>query len=134
MLLPAGTHVAIADGEKLLLLRNHGGETSLKLTAESTPAIGGDNKSGGMHHGSSSANPDDSRLEEDSFAAATAEYLNREVMAGRIANLVVVAPAKTLGELRKHYHKTLQAKLVGELSKDLVNTAIPEIEKVLAAA
>jgi protein required for attachment to host cells len=134
MILPPGTHVAVVDGEKLLLLRHHGGEGGPKLTAETTPAIGGANKSGGAHHGSSAANPDDSRLEEDSFAAATAEYLNREVMAGRIANLVVVAPAKSLGELRKHYHKTLEAKLVGELSKDLVNAPIPEIEKALHAA
>lgn len=133
MLLPAGTHVAVADGEKLLILRNHGG-TGLKLTAQSTPAVGGDNKSGGMHHGSSAANPDESRLEEDSFAAATAKFLNGEVLAGRIADLVVVAPGKTLGELRKHYHKTLQDKLVGELSKDLVNTPIPEIEQILQAA
>lgn len=134
MLLPAGTHVAVADGEKLLMLRNHGGDTGLKLAAEATPAVGGDNKSGGVHHGSSAANPDDSRLEEDSFAAATAQFLNGEVLAGRIADLVVVAPGKTLGELRKHYHKTLQDKLVGELSKDLVNTPIPEIEQILRAA
>ena len=133
MLLPAGTTVAVADGEKLVLLRNTGGD-ALKLTAQPTPSLSGDNKSGGAHHGSSAANPDDSRLEEDSFAAATAAWLNREVQAGRIADLVVVAPAKPLGELRKHYHKTLEAKLVGELSKDLVNSSIPEIEQVLQAA
>jgi protein required for attachment to host cells len=133
MILPAGTTVAVADGKQLVLLRNTGGD-ALKLTAQPKPSLSGDNKSGGAHHGSSAANPDDSRLEEDSFAAATAEWLNREVQAGRIADLVVVAPAKTLGELRKHYHKTLEAKLVGELSKDLVNSPIPEIEEVLRAA
>jgi protein required for attachment to host cells len=46
----------------------------------------------------------------------------------------VIAAPRTLGELRKHYHKTLEAKMVGEISKDLTGHAMADIEKVIAAA
>ncbi|MDO9224224.1 MAG: host attachment protein, partial [Caulobacter sp.] len=44
---------------------------------------------------------------------------NKQALAGAFEALVVVAAPKTLGELRKHWHKALQAKLVGEIAKDL---------------
>ena len=105
-----------------------------KLTALPEPAIGGDNKGAGARHGSSGANPDDSRLEEDSFAAATAAWLNQEILGRRIDHLVVVAAPKTLGELRKHYHKALSAVLVGEIHKDLTGHPSADILKSIAAA
>ena len=76
MLLPKNTTVAVADGTKLHLFRNTGDEANPKLTALPEPTIGGDNKGAGARH-SSSPKPDDSRLEEDSFAAATADWLNK---------------------------------------------------------
>jgi len=39
-----------------------------------------------------------------------------------------------LGELRKHYHKSLTAALVGEIAKDLTGHSIADIEKTVAAA
>jgi protein required for attachment to host cells len=41
--------------------------------------------------------------EEDRFAAAVAEMLKRRALANEFDSLVVVAPPRTLGELRKHY-------------------------------
>ena len=114
MQLPKNTTVAVADGTKFHLFRNTGDEAHPKLTALPEPAIGGDNKGAGARHASSAANPDDSRLEEDSFAAAMADWLNKEVLSHRIDHLVVVAAPKALGELRKHYHKALQGKLLGD--------------------
>lgn len=134
MQLPNGTTVAVADGEKLLLFRNSGNEANTKLNPLPNPAIGGENKGAGTRHQSSSANPDDSRLEEDSFAAATAEWLNRQVLEGKIGNLFVIATPKTLGELRKHYHKQLEAKLLGEIAKDLTGHSASDIETALANA
>jgi protein required for attachment to host cells len=134
MQLPKNATIAVADGAKLHLYRNTGDEADPKLAALAEPAIGGDNKSAGVRHSSNSANPNDSRLEEDSFAAATAAWLNQEVLGHRIDDLVVIAAPKSLGELRKHYHKALQAKLLGELAKDLTGHSVADIEAALAKA
>lgn len=134
MLLPKGTTVAVMDGVQLHLFRNSGDEVHPKLTALPEPAIGGDNKSSGNRHRSSSANPDESRLEEDSFAAAAAAWLNTQVLEGKIDDLFVIATPKSLGELRKHYHKALTAKLLGELAKDLTAHSTADVEAALANA
>jgi protein required for attachment to host cells len=134
MQLPKGATVAVADGAKLHLYRNTGDEAHPKLAALPEPAIGGDNKGAGARRSSGAANPDHGRLEEDSFAAATAAWLNQEVLGHRIDALVVIASPKTLGELRKHYHKALQGKLVGELAKDLTGHSLHDVEAALAHA
>ncbi len=131
MELPNGATVAVLDGEAFRLFRNTGDGAASKLTALETPKVSGDNKGSGARHASSAANPDDSRLEEDSFVAAVAAHLNAGTMGNGITALVVVAPPKALGELRKHYHTTLKAKLVGEIGKDLAGRPIPEIEAAL---
>ena len=134
MQLPNGTNVAVIDGAQLHMFRNTGDETTLKLSPLPDPTIGGDNKGAGTRHRSSAANPDDSRLEEDSFAAAAADWLNHQVLEGKVEILFVIATPKTLGELRKHYHKTLEAKLLGELAKDLTGHSTADIETALANA
>lgn len=55
-------------------------------------------------------------------------------MLGKFDNLIVIAAPRTLGELRKHYHKALSAKLLGEIAKDLTSHAIADIEKVIAGS
>ena len=55
-------------------------------------------------------------------------------MSGSVDELVVIAAPRTLGELRKHYHKTLSVKLVGEVSKDLTGHSVADIEKAVNAA
>ena len=134
MQLPNGATVAVVDGAKLHLFRNSGDEARSKLNPLPEPTIGGDNKGAGTRHRSSAANPDDSRLEEDSFAAAAADWLNHQALEGKIDNLFVIATPKTLGELRKHYHKALEAKLLGELAKDLTGHSTANIETALANA
>lgn len=56
------------------------------------------------------------------------------MLTGQIEQLVVVADPKTLGEMRRHYHKELSARLIGELDKALASVPVPQIEKALAAA
>ena len=132
--LPKGTTVAVADGEKLNLFRNAGDEANPKLTALQDEDVANDNKGSGARHQSSSANPDDSQIAEDGFAAGIADLLNRQVLEGQIANLVVIAAPRTLGELRKHYHQKLSAVLVGEIAKDLTGHSMQDVEKAIAAA
>jgi protein required for attachment to host cells len=134
MKIPKGAIVAVADGEKLNLFRNAGEESDPKLTALPDADVSTDNMGSGGRHHSSSANPSDSQQDEDAFAAGTAEVLNKRVLDGTIDDLIIVAAPRTLGELRKHYHKTLSAVLVGEIAKDLTGHSIADVEKVIAAA
>lgn len=134
MQLPHGLVVAVVDGEILHLYSNSGDERNVKLVAYEHESIEGDNHSSGSRHQSSSSNPDDSRQEEDSFAAAVAANLNKQVLSGKIEDLFIVASPKTLGELRKHYHKALEQKLLGEIAKDLTGHSISDIEAALAKA
>lgn len=119
MLIPHATLVAVADGKTLELFRNDGDETSLKLSALPAPALDAHSKDSGRRHRKSTANPDHHLLDEDAFAAAAVSFLNHEAIEGRIENLVVIAAPRTLGEMRRHYHTVLKAKLVGELAKEL---------------
>lgn len=74
------------------------------------------------------------QLEEDRFAAEAAGMLNRGALSNNYEDLIIIAPPKTLGELRKHYHKEVSARLTAEIAKDLTGHPVKEIEKILAAA
>ncbi len=134
MQLPKGTTVAVADGEILKLFRNTGDATNPKLIALPGSDVSSHNKGSGARHQSSSANPDNSQVEEDSFAAGIAGLLNRQVLDGKVTDLIVIAAPRTLGELRKHYHNKLLAMLVGEIAKDLTGHSLQDIEKAIATA
>ena len=134
MKIPKGALIAVADGEILNLYRNDGDESSPSLAAMPDVAISSENKGSGGRHHSSSANPADSQQDEDGFAAGTAAMLNTRVLDGKVDALIVIAAPRTLGELRKHYHKALVAVLAGEISKDLTGHSVADIEKTIAAA
>ncbi|MCB2059285.1 MAG: host attachment protein [Novosphingobium sp.] len=127
MLLPHGTVVALVDGKKFELFRNGGNEAHPELVAMDPPKLDEHNKGAGSHHHSGSDNPTGHLLDEDAHAAAVADWLNHQVIAHKIENLVVIAAPRTLGELRKHYHKQLQSVLLRELAKDLAGEQGPEI-------
>ncbi len=134
MNLPQNTVVAVADGEKLSLFRNDGDAATVNLTALPDPAIDSSKISSGARHSSSSANPDDSQQDEDGFGAGVTDMLNRQVLEGKIKSLVIIAAPRTLGEMRKGYHKSLSDVLIGELDKDLTGHSVQDIEKALAIA
>lgn len=134
MNLPQNTVVAVADGEKLSLFRNDGDAATVNLTALPDPAIDSSKISSGARHSSSSANPDDSQQDEDGFGAGVTDMLNKQVLEGKIKSLVIVAAPRTLGEMRKGYHKSLSDVLIGELDKDLTGHSVQDIEKALAVA
>ncbi|MDB5641159.1 MAG: AtsE [Hyphomicrobiales bacterium] len=134
MQLPNGLVVAVVDGEILHLYANSGDERAPKLVAFEHGKMEGGAGSAGTGHQSSSSNPDESRKEEGNFAASVAATLNKQVLDGQIEHLFIIATPKTLGELRKHYHKVLEQKLIGELAKDLTGHSITDIEAALAKA
>lgn len=133
MLLPHGTVVALIDGQKFELFRNNGNEAEPELVAMESPKLDEHNRGSGGHHYSSAGNPQSHLLEEDAHAAGVASWLNGQVLGHKIEHLVVIAAPRTLGELRKHYHKQLELTLVGEVPKDLAGRKGPEIIEALRA-
>ncbi len=131
MLIPHGTLVAVADGAKFELFRNDGDETSLKLSALPTPHLDAHGNDSGGHHRSSTAEHAKHLQEEDSHAAAVVAWLNHQTIDAKIDHLIVIAAPRTLGEMRRHYHVTLKAKLVGELAKELTGQPVAAVEHEL---
>lgn len=134
MQFPTGTTIAVADGKRLRIYRNQGDALRLQLAELPEPALRPHNKGTGRHHHSGSDNPDDRRLEEDSYADAVTDWLNQGVLNGEITQLYVVAPPRTLGELRRHYHKALQAVLLGELGKEHTHDDLAHLQDALIKA
>ncbi len=132
--IPQNTVIAVADGEKLSLFRNEGDAQNVKLKALPDADVDSSKIASGARHSSSAANPNDSQQEEDGFSAGIADMLNKKVLGGNIKGLIVIAAPRTLGEMRKGYHKSLSEVLLGELDKDLTGHSIQDIEKALAAA
>ena len=112
MKLAKNTLVLVADGQKLLFLRNHGDEAKMDLHMEAhqeqqnpptheqgTDAPGRSFASGGRR--SAIEQTDFHQIAEDRFAAEAAELLRDRALNGDFKILVVVAPPRTLGELRK---------------------------------
>ena len=146
MKLSHNTVVLVADGRKLLFLRNEGdGEHPnlvVERAAEHADASTSDQGTDRPGRTQSQVGPgrnsyeqaDFHQIEEDRFAAEAADMLKRRALSHDYEKLIVVAPPRTLGELRKHYHKEVSDRLAGELDKDLTGHPIPDIEKALANA
>ena len=130
MLLPHGTVIALIDGKNFELYRNSGNEAEPELTALPAPKLEVHNHSGGGHH-SSSANPAGHLVDEDAHANAAVHWLNSEVLAQRIESIVVIAPPRTLGEVRRHYSKQFELTLLAELNKDLLGQQPSKILEAL---
>ncbi|KHK91376.1 baeRF12 domain-containing protein [Novosphingobium malaysiense] len=138
MLLPHGTVFAIVDGENFELYRNSGMEASPQLTAMDVPDLDGTNFSAGAKDHDKISRfqagaPKDrlDKLEEAAHVTAVAQWLNGEVLGHRIDKLVIVADPRSLGEMRKHYHKQLENVLLAEIPKTLTGRPAPEIVQVL---
>lgn len=146
MLLPHNAMIVVADGRKMLFLRNEGDaahpnlQVERKREQENPDNI--DQRTDAPGRSFSSVGPgrsayeetDFHQLEEDRFAAETAELLKKRALNNDFETLIVVAPPRTLGELRKHYHKEVSERLAGEIGKTLTGHPIFEIEKMLIDA
>ena len=137
-----GDWVFIGDGRKALLLRNEGDPDLLDLrrieVREDDNPPGreqGTDKPGrtSMPIGPRSAidTTDWHALEEERFAATIAARLNRAAEENRFEHIVIAAPPKILGELRREYSKKLQTRILAEIDKDLTHHTFPEIARVL---
>ncbi|TPG43645.1 host attachment protein [Sphingomonas koreensis] len=146
MHVPHDAFVVVADGRKMLFLRNDGDAEYPNLIVErvleqdnpatrdqGTDAPGSSSSSVGSAR-SSFEQTDFHQVEEDRFAAETADRLKKRALNNDFESLIIVAPPRTLGELRKHYHKEVSSRLIGELDKDLTGHPVNEIEAALKNA
>jgi protein required for attachment to host cells len=142
--IPHDAFVFVGDGRKALFLRNDGDEKFLYLKTEQVfvddnPAshLQGTDKPG--RNNASAANPRRSAmeatdwhdLEEHAFAGRVAEALERLVRERNVRALVVVAPPRTLADLRHAFHADVKARIVAEFNKDLTKLPLGEIEQHL---
>lgn len=135
MKVPHNAHVAIVDGTKFLVMRNTGPMFEPKLEKATTPDVDATNFSAGIKHQDQSGQRNGSTdLNELAHAAAAAEWLNAQAIAGDISDLIVVADPKTLGEMRRHYHTELESRLRGELAKTMTGEPADRIAAALADA
>lgn len=138
-----GAWVLVGDGRRALFFANHGDANLLDLRVIETridenPAAreqGSDApgrafaSKGGVR--SAVENTDWHELEEERFARAMADRINKAAESGEMTEIVIVAPPRTLGEIRKDLTAKARSKVAGELDKDLTHHPLPEIEKAL---
>lgn len=134
MKVPPKALVALANGERFVVMRNIGGAFEPKLERVSEPDLLLTNFSAGARHQAVNTPSGGTDIDELAHGAAVAEWFNKATLNGAQEPLVIAADPKTLGQIRQHCHQQLQARIVGEVAKDLINSPLPEIERVLADA
>ncbi|SDC10832.1 Protein required for attachment to host cells [Sphingomonas sp. YR710] len=137
--------VVVADGRKSLFLRNEGDAEFPHFIVEShrshedlpdrdlksdAPTVAVSSVGGRR---STVEETDYHQQAEDRFAADSAALLGRKAQDGEFAKLIIVAPPRTLGELRRHYTNEVSSRILVEVDKDLVNHPINRIEEALKA-
>jgi protein required for attachment to host cells len=139
-----GAWVLVGDGRRALFFQNHGDADLLDLRVletriddnpatrdQGSDAPGRAYASAGAHARSAVENADWHELEEARFARAMAERINAAAESGELKEIVIVAPPRTLGEIRKDLSVKAQGKVRGEIDKDLTKHPLHEIEKAL---
>jgi protein required for attachment to host cells len=135
MRVPHKALVALANGERFLLMRNVGQPFEPKLEKVSELDLELTNFSAGVRHQDPAGQRNGSTdIDELAHGAAIAEWLNKKTLNGEAEPLVIAADPKTLGQIRQHCHQELQGRIVGEVAKDLINQPIAAIERALAMA
>jgi protein required for attachment to host cells len=135
MKIPHHALVALANGERLIIMRNVGQPFEPKLEKVSEPDLLLTNFNAGVRHHEAADTPNaGSDLDELAHGAAIADWFNKATLNGAQEPVVIAADPKTLGEIRLHCHQQFQARIVGEVDKDLTNQPLAAIERALTLA
>src|SRR5438309_5713067 len=143
MPLPNNALVLVADGRKMLFLRNHGDENQIDLRTEAhderedrkdrdikTDAPGTQGQSAG--YGRPAMDETDfHQQEEDRWIDDAADELKRRALRNDFDALAIVAPPKALGHLRKKLHKEVEKRVICTVNKEMSGRPIPDIEALL---
>ena len=142
--IPHDTWVFIGDGQKALFLRNDGDEKFLNLKAErvfaeenppaheqGTDHPGSAFKGAGTGRRSGMEMTDWHELEKHHFAQRTAAAMEEIVRARNVKALIIVAPPRTLADLRHAFHPDVKSRILAEINKDLTKHTVADIERHL---
>lgn len=127
--IPAQALIVVADGGKATLYRNTGTSAEVTLTEERklSPKDAAIGTPSGNRPGDQTAH----QAEEAVFAKQLANVLHTMYDKNDYKDLVIIADAQTLGQLRDAMHKTVEKAVVKSMSKDYTNSSLKEIEKAL---
>ncbi len=144
--IPQDAIVFVGDGRKALFLRNAGDDKfpNLKVERVLTDVNPSSHEQGTDRPGTTFARAGTSRhasmttsdwhdLEEHKFAREVAGALETLVRSNHTPALLIVAPPRTLAELRHAFHDDVKKKIIAEVAKDLTKHPVYEIEKHLTA-
>jgi protein required for attachment to host cells len=137
--------ILVGDGEKALFLRNKGNARQVHLVVErilerenpptreqGTDRPGRSVASVGAAR-SAMEEADWHHLAKERFAGELAEALYRHAHDNRFERLIVIAPAKILGNLRKAFHPEVIERITAEIPKEMTSHPIAAIERHIAA-
>jgi protein required for attachment to host cells len=141
---PHGAFVIVGDGRKAIFLRNEGDEKFPNLKAEQvfeddnqpTHEQGSDRpghfgKVLGSGRRSAVETTDWHDLGEHRFAKTVAAAIEQLVRSRKAPALVIVAPPRTLADIRGALHADVASRVMAEINKDLTRHPVGEIEKHL---
>ncbi len=141
--LKQGAWVVVCDGRKTIVLENVGDaeypdlrtRSALEVEDASTATLGTDRPGRTQHSVGTARSAMDQTdwhdQEEQEFLKALATRLDRAVQAKEVSHLVIVAPPRALGVLRKAFSQHVKDAMVAEIDKDLASHPVPDIEKHL---
>ena len=139
--IPHDAIIFVGDGRKALFLRNEGDDKFPNLKTErvftddnpptheqGTDRPGRAFAKAGTHRRSGVGDTDWHHLEEHRFTEHVATALESLVRSRDVPALVIVAPPRTLADLRRDFHADVKKRIVAEIGKDLTNHPVGEIE------
>ena len=141
---PHNALLLVGDGQKALFLRNKGNAKRVDLVVErilardnpptreqGTDRPGRSSTSFGVAR-SAMEEADWHYLAKERFAGELADALYRHAHANLFDKLVIIAPPKILGNLRKAFHPEVAERVAAEIPKELTSHPVAEIERLVA--
>jgi protein required for attachment to host cells len=142
--IPHNALVFVGDGQRALFLRNAGDAKFPNLTVErvfaepnpptheqGTDRPGRGFKGAATNRRSSMEETDWHELEKHRFAEHVATALERLVRTDGVKAVIIVAPPRTLADLRRVLHPDVKSRITAEIDKDLTKHPVADIEKHL---
>jgi|SRR5687767_7974584 len=143
MPIPNQALIFVTDGRKMLFLRNHGDENQLDLRTEAHDeredrkdreirSDGPGTQKQSFGYGRPAMEETDfHQQDEDRWVKDAADKLKQRALRNDFDALVIVAPPKALGVLRKELHKEVERRVVATFNKEMTDRPIPDIEDLL---